>query len=165
MLDFGRMILHGAILSVLASLLLIAVLRFNPRLFLQDYPEEIQKRVPPKSAKEKRQSLLVGIPFLLLVVAVPFLSTLALKQQGGDQVTFMQLFLNAFGVAFLFNLVDLVLLDWFMFCYITPKFLVIPGTEGIAAYKDYAYHFRASLIGTLLSAVAGLVMAGIVWLL
>lgn len=55
--NIGKTMLDGAILSVLASLFLIAVLRFNPRLFLQDYPEDIQKQVPPKTGKEKRQSL------------------------------------------------------------------------------------------------------------
>ena len=165
MLNLGKIILDGAILSVIASLILIAVLRFNPRLFLQDYPEDIQSQVPPKTEKEKRQSLIVGIPFLILVVAVPFISTLTLKRQGAEDVSFLQLFLNAFGVVFIFNLVDLVLLDWLMFCTITPRFVVIPGTEGMEAYKDYAYHFRASMVGTILSVVAGLVIAGVVTLL
>jgi hypothetical protein len=49
-----------------------------------------------------------------------------------------------------------------MFCFITPNFLIIPGTEGMQAYKDYVYHFRAFLIGTILSIAAGLVIAGIV---
>ena len=51
-----------------------------------------------------------------------------------------------------------------MFCAITPKFLVIPGTEGMAAYKDYGYHFRASLIGTVIAGVTGLGIAGLVTL-
>ncbi len=162
MWNIGRTLLEGAILSVLASILLMAILRFNPRLFLQDYPEEIQNQVPPKTENEKRQSLIVGIPFLIVVVAVPFISTLILKRQSGEEVSFLHLFLNAFGIVFIFNLVDLLLLDWLIFCTITPEFLVIPGTEGSEAYKDYGYHFRASITGTILSVVAGLVIAGIV---
>ena len=162
MLNLGMIILYGTVLSVIASIFLIGVLRFNPRLFLQDYPEDIQKQVPPKTAKEKRQSLVVGIPFLFLLIAVPFVSTLTLKQQGGEAISFLSLFLNAFGVMFIFNLVDLLLLDWLMFCFITPSFVIIPGTEGMKEYKDYGYHFRAFLKGTILSVVAGLVIAGIV---
>jgi hypothetical protein len=165
MWNIGRTLLEGAILSAIASILLIAILRFNPRLFLQDYPEEIQNQVPPKTEKEKRQSLIVGIPFLIVVVAVPFVSTLILKLHGGEGVPFLHLFLNAFGVVFIFNLVDLLLLDWLMFCTITPEFLVIPGTEGSEAYKDYGYHFRASITGTILSVVGGLVIAGVVTVL
>ena len=162
MWNIGRTLLEGAILSVIASILLMAILRFNPRLFLQDYPEEIQNQVAPKTETEKRQSLIVGIPFLIVVVAVPFISTLILKRQSGEEVSFLHLFLNAFGIVFIFNLVDLLLLDWLMFCSITPNFVVIPGTEGMPAYKDYGYHFRASITGTILSIVAGLVIAGIV---
>ena len=162
MWNIGRTLLEGAILSVIASILLMAILRFNPRLFLQDYPEEIQNQVAPKTEKERRQSLIVGIPFLIVVVAVPFLSTLTLKHQSGEGVSFLHLFLNAFGIVFIFNLVDLLLLDWLMFCTITPEFVVIPGTEGLEAYEDYGYHLRASIMGTILSIVAGLVIAGIV---
>jgi hypothetical protein len=162
MLNIGKTFLDGIILSVLASTLLIGILRFNPRLFLQDYPDEIQNQVPPKTDQEKRQSLIVGIPFLLLLFVVPFISTLVLKHQSGELFSFFPLFINAFGVVFIFNLVDLLLLDWLLFCFITPSFLVIPGTNGMQAYKDYGYHFRAFLIGTILSIAAGLMIAGIV---
>ncbi len=165
MLSVSKIALDGAVLSILASLFLVAVLRFNPRLFLQDYPEAIQNQAPPKTALEKRQSLLVGVPFLLLLAAVPFLSTLALKRSGLGELSFLQLSLHAFGVVFIFNLVDLLILDWLLFCTITPKFLVIPGTEGISAYKDYLFHFKASLIGTGISIMSGLVIAGIVYFL
>jgi len=162
MFNIRKIVLDGAILSFIASLLLMVSLHLNPRIWLQDYPEEIRNRVPPKTGQEKQLSLIFGIPFLVLLVAVPFISTLALKRQDGGDVSFLQLFLNAFGVAFAFNLVDLLLLDWLMFCTITPKFVVIPGTEGMEEYRDYAYHFKASMIGTVLSIVAGLVIAGIV---
>jgi hypothetical protein len=165
MVGIGKIILDGAILSLLASIFLIAILQFNPRLFLQDYPQTIQSKVPPKTKSEKRQSWIVGVPFLLLLFAVPFISTLSLKNQSGTPATFLQLFLNAFGVAFAFNLVDLVLLDWLVFCTITPKFVIIPGTEGDEGYKDYAFHFRASIVGTIISLVAGLLIAGLVSIL
>jgi hypothetical protein len=162
MIDISKILLDGALLSILASISIIGILRFNPRLFLQDYPDEIQNQVLPKTDQEKRQSLIVGIPFLLLLFVVPLISTLVLKRQSGEMISFFALFLNAFGVVFIFNLVDLLLLDWLIFCFITPNFLVIPGTHGMQAYKDYGYHFRAFLIGTVLSITAGLVIAGIV---
>jgi len=111
MIDISKILLDGALLSILASISIIGILRFNPRLFLQDYPEEIQSGVPPKTNLEKRQSLITGIPFLLLLFAVPFISTLILKRQSGETISFILLFLNAFGVAFIFNLVDLLSAD------------------------------------------------------
>jgi hypothetical protein len=48
---------------------------------------------------------------------------------------------------FVFNVVDWLILDWFMFCTLTPRLVVIPGSEGLAAYKDYGFHFRGFLHG------------------
>jgi hypothetical protein len=49
-----------------------------------------------------------------------------------------------------------------MFCTITPRFVVIPGTEGMAGYKDYVFHLRFFLIGSVISAAGGLVIAALV---
>ena len=164
MINLVKTILDGLLLSIIASFIIIVSLHINPRIWLQDYPKDIQAKVPPKTLSEKRMSLLLGIPFLLVLMLVPFFSTLALKQHNGASSSFIALFFNAFGVAFIFNLVDWLVLDWLMFCRLTPKFLVIPGTEGMAAYKDYRFHFRGFIIGTLLSAIGALIIAGIVYL-
>jgi len=163
MLNIGKLILDGGLLSVLASAYILAVLYVNPRLMLQNYREDIQSRVPEKDEREKRITLLIGAPFMLLVVLVPFLSTLSLKNQLGEP-GFIALFLHAFGVAFIFNLVDLFILDWLLFCLWTPRFIVVPGTEGMPAYKDPIYHLKKALNGTVISIVAGLVIAFLVWL-
>jgi hypothetical protein len=57
-------------------------------------------------------------------------------------VSILEIFLSVAGVVFLFNLVDWLILDWLIVCTITPKFMVLPGTEGMAGYKNYATHFR-----------------------
>jgi hypothetical protein len=107
-------------------------------------------------------SLAVGVPFLTILVAVPFLSTWTLKATHPQSTTFVHLFFHAFGVVFFFNLFDWLLLDWLVFCTLTPRRVVIPGTEGMAGYKDYGHHFRAFLVGTLLALGAGLTMATLV---
>ena len=60
-----------------------------------------------------------------------------------------------------FNVVDLLVLDWPLVA-IVPGFMVLPGTEGSAGYKDYWFHFRGFLIGTVLILVASGLMAGVV---
>ncbi len=161
----SRIIVHGAFLSLVASAFIAITLRINPRIWLQDYPQDIQDRVPPKTAQERRISLLLGIPFLIVLLAVPFASTLTLKYQRGGAVPFLLLFANGFGVSFIFNLVDWLILDWLMLCTITPPFVVIPGTEGASGYKNYAFHFRGFLVGTIFSAIVGAVVAGLTLLL
>ena len=85
MLNFTKILLDGSVLSVLASITILGFLRFNPRLFLQDYPAKIQEQVPPKDDQEKLFSLLLGIPFLTLLLVIPFLSNLSLAKQVGDE--------------------------------------------------------------------------------
>jgi hypothetical protein len=40
--------------------------------------------------------------------------------------------------------------------------MILPGTEGSPGYKDYRFHFRGFLIGTVLILVASAVMAAVV---
>jgi len=152
----------GLILSVPACIVLIALLHANPRWMLQDYPPQIQALAPPRTAQEKRRGLILGLPFLILLIAVPLWSTLSLQLHAGGRAAFADLFLNAFVVLLVFNLVDLLVLDWGLFCTLTPGFLVIPGTEGAAGYKDYGFHLRGAMIGTVFSALGALVLAGLV---
>lgn len=165
MIEITRILTDGAVLSVLASVFIAVTMRLNPRIWLQDYPPDVQARVPPKTEKERRQSLLLGVPFLLLLVAGPVVSTLAWENRMGGEIGFFSLALHAFGVVFVFNLVDLLVLDWLVFCALTPDFVVIPGSEGAEGYQDYGFHFRGFLIGTALSAVTGLIVGAVVWAL
>jgi hypothetical protein len=158
-----KILIDGAILSSLASIWLILTLRVNPRIFLHDYPAKIQEKVPKKTEAERRLSYVFGVPFMLLLLLGSFFSTLSLKEHGN--VHFLPLWLNAAGVVFVFNLVDWLILDWLLFCTLTPHFLVIPGSEEMAEYKDYGFHFRGFLHGTVYSVLGGLVIAGIVSIL
>jgi len=165
MLELGRILLHGAVLSVPASLILMAAVYFNPRFARQDLPKDIQDATPPLSKKEKLQALAFAIPFFALAVLVPFLSGFTLEAPAGGQVPFLVLFLHIFGVIFVFSLFDLLILDCLIYCTITPKFVIIPGTEGFAGYKDYGHQARAHVRGTALQAALALLLAGVIILI
>jgi hypothetical protein len=128
---------------------------------LGDYPPAIQAAVPPRTEAERKLALRLGLPFLLVLILYPFVATFLFHSQSAGQAGFSSLWLYAFLVIFAFNLWDWLVLDWLVFCTITPKWLVIPGSEGHPAYKDYAFHFRGFLIGTVFSAALGLIVAGI----
>ncbi len=165
MLAFDQILMHGIILSVPGSLILMAAVYFNPRFARKDLPKEIQDATPPLNRKEKLQALAFTIPFLALLVFVPLFSGFTLEAPGGGEVPFTILSLHIFGVLFVFNLVDLLILDCLIYCTITPKFVVIPGTEGLAGYKDYGHQIRAHVRGTALLAVLALLLAGVVVLM
>lgn len=162
MLDIGRILVHGALLSVLASLVLMSAVIFNPRFALKDLPRDIRESVPPLTKRETLQALIFFLPFMALIVGIPVLSALGLEAEGAADVSFGALFVHILGVLFVFFVVDLVVLDWLIYCTITPKRLVIPGTEGMAGYKDYLHHLRAHARGAVWLAIAALVLAAIV---
>lgn len=162
MVIWGKLILDGLILSLLATVVIGVSIWINPRLWLQDYPKDIQALVPPKTTKEKQQTNWIAIPFFLILFGIPFISTFTLKQLNNGNISFLLLFVNAFGVFWIGNLFDLLIVDWLIVCTVTPKFIFIPGTEGAAGYKNYAFHFRGFLIGTVISVVVGIIIAGIV---
>ena len=158
---WSRTLTDGTVLSVVGTAIIFASLRANPRIWLNDFPPDIRAAVPPKTADEKRQSLMWGIPFLACLVGIPAMSTVWLERQE-PSAGFAALFLNAWGVGLIFNAVDLLFIDWLVLCYITPRSLVIPGTEGMNGYKDYGHHFRGFLIGTVASAMLALLITSIV---
>jgi hypothetical protein len=97
---------------------------FNPRFALKDLPRDIRESVPPLTKRETLQALIFFLPFMALVVGIPFLSALGLEAEGAADVSFGALFVHILGVLFVFFVVDLVVLDWLIYCTITPKRLV-----------------------------------------
>ncbi|WP_163857214.1 nitroreductase [Paenibacillus elgii] len=156
MLNFSQIFIEGMLLSIFFCIVIVGMLVYNPRLLLNDYPQSIQLSVPPKTSKETKLSKAIGAPFASLLMIAPFISTLYC-----DEISFMVSFLHPFLVFIIVSLVDLVVLDWLMFCFITPDFLIIPGTKGMKDYKNYQFHFIAFLKGTVVYGVLCIIVAGI----
>lgn len=164
MFDLPLFLVHASLYVGLATIFLLGLVLYSPRLMLQDYPPAIKAIVPPKTEQEKRLSTWLGLPFLLVLLVFPVYATFIYQAQN-EGAGFFSLWLYAFGIAFAFNLWDWLALDWLVFCTLTPRQFVIPGSEGHPAYKDYFFHFRGFLIGTVFSVLMGLIAAGIVALL
>jgi hypothetical protein len=156
LLDTARIVRDGALLSVVASTYLLLLLRFNPRVFLRHYPKEIREIVPPKSEKERRISILLG-----LLIGAPFTSALFWRAATLESHSFWELFAYAFGVLFIFGLVDLFILDWLIVCWFKPRWLIIPGAEHIVISKPYLHHFKGFLVGTVGSVIVSLAIAAL----
>ena len=118
-----RTLRDGATLSLLASAYLLVLLRFYPRMFLRHYPREVQAIVPPKSAQEQRTSLVLG-----LLLAVPYGAALLWRTATLGTHAFWDIFFYTFGVLSLFNLTDLLILDWLIVCRLKPRWATLPGT-------------------------------------
>jgi hypothetical protein len=156
-MDMTRILRDGALMSLLGSTYLLVLMRFQPRIFLRHYPKQITEIVPPKSKKERRMSVLLG-----LLIVIPFGSALLWRTATLGSHSLWELFAYSFGVLFIFNLADLLILDWLIVCWFNPSWMILPGTEHVVIPKQYFHHFKGFLIGTVGLGIVGLVIAALV---
>jgi hypothetical protein len=162
-LSFKRILVDGTILSVLLSIIIYGSLYVNPLMWISDYPPDIQAAVGDVDVP-LAQRLVVGVLLFGIVVGVPLRSNARLRRQSGGELSFWAAFVNSALIFFFFAVWDLLILDWLIFVTIQPDFIVIPGTEGLAGYKDYWFHFEASFLGWaqwISILVGGLLLAGL----
>ena len=167
MLNWMMILTHGAAYSVVGSIYLVILLLIDNRMFLTkgDYPDDVLAAVPPRTKVETRKAAILSTPWLLWSLAVPVWSAFQFVAQSTVKPPFWAISLHAFLIFFSFWLVDLVVLDILMFATFTPKFIVIPGTEGFPGYKKIDWHLRGHFKkGLPLLLVLGLVIGGIAWL-
>jgi hypothetical protein len=160
----AHLITHGLFFTfiVIGYLLLVMILT-GPRIWgYADYPEVIKNKVPPQTRREKLLATLIGLPWFVFVLGFPIFSTYALKFKLGDEIPFLTAFLNVFVLSMLVTLSDLIILDWLIVSKITPKFVIIPGSEK-ADYKDFSHHYKAHARATIGVILICFIIAGIVW--
>lgn len=156
-----NILIEGLIYSVVLGVIITTSQLFNARLWLNDYPEAIQNTVAKRTNKEKIMKIVIGIPFILIMFGYPVYSTYVLKKTLGLEYNFWYGFINTLAIGSAFNLFDLLILDWLIFCYVNPKFLILEGTKDMKEYKDYNFHFKAAIKGFIIS----LVFSGVVALI
>jgi len=150
-------------MNLLLTIVIYGSIYVNPLFWVSDYPPDIQEAVGPVDVPIG-QKLVVGAILLCIVVGVPFYSNAKLRRQNKGELSFPAAFANSALIAFFFAAWDLLVLDWLIFVTIQPDFIVIPGTEGLAGYKDYWFHFEVSFLGWtqwISILVAGLVLGGL----
>lgn len=155
-------ILYGLVLSVLFTLLLLGAVFMNVEIMQNDYPPDVKKAYgAEKNPRTRVQRRVFSLLFLAALFGVLCYSMVNLRQSTPVEFNFLTLFVLVFIEIFTFNLWDLLVIDWLIFNTLQPKFIFLPGTEGMAGYKDYYFHFRGFLTGIAFSVVAALVLAGI----
>ena len=157
----GTAAAYGGVLSVMMSILIVGSLRLSPESWIGDYPKDIQEKYGPISERSQRLKWVFGLPILILPLLFGWVLLLRLQEIAGSPVLYWPVALAVFVMWMVFNLVDLLVIDWLFFVYLQPDFVVLPGTEGMAGYSDYWFHFRAFLVGVVLCTGAALAVASV----
>jgi len=155
---------HGLLFALVVNgYLLVMMLTTSPRVWgYADYSEAIKAKVPPQTREERRLALIVGLPWMVFTLGFPIFSSYVLKSRLGGELPFWTAFLNVFILVLLATVGDLVILDWLIVSTITPKFVIIPGTDK-ADYADFSHHYRGHARAVVPLLLVCAVIAGVVW--
>ena len=155
-------LLYGIILSSVLFTLILGLVRINPEIMLKDYPPDIQAKYGPMSEQSKRQRIPVAIIVIVVLLGIVTLSFQGVSADPQGDLSFFTTFIHLFVMFSAFNLLDWLVLDWLIVVTIRPSFMILPGTEGLAGYKDYGFHFRGFLIGIVITLVTSILVAAVV---
>lgn len=151
----------GLIWSVMWSVYVFLILKCYPFSMLHDYPKDIQAAAAidkPTKEQEKATKRFGAVGGLIIFVVLLLFGLLRFYT---EQVSFVQVLIYLFIVAMTWNVVDLLVMDWLIVCTITPKWVVIRGTEDCKGYKDYLFHFKGFLIGCVYTTIMAVLFSGI----
>lgn len=154
-------LIYGLIWSVIWSVYVFLILKFYPFSMLHDYPKDIQAAATiekPTKAQEQAAKRFGAVGGLIIFGV---LLAFGLLRFHSEQASFLQVLQYIFIIAMTWNVIDLLVMDWLIVCTITPKWIVIKGTEGCNGYKDYFFYFKGFLIGCVYTTIMALLFSGI----
>ncbi|MEM7803256.1 MAG: hypothetical protein AAF633_28960 [Chloroflexota bacterium] len=156
-------ILFGFLCSAIISVFIMLSFKREPRLWLHDFPKEMQAVVPPKTDAEKRLGIIWFIPITGSMFCLPL--AVALWRHQVYDFTYLDAFVFISIMMLIFNVVDLVILDWLISVWWNPVWMRIEGTEEVVHYNSYWFHFKGFVIGLfILSIGAALISLLFIWL-
>lgn len=155
LLEIG--LVWGTVFGVVFSAAMLVIGKINAEMILNDYPPDIRARYGTMSDATRKQANWITLPLLATLGLVVALGLGQLRSLSGE-LTFMETLIVSTVIFQMWNLLDLILLDWFLLMTLKPKFMILPGTEGMAGYRDYGFHFRKFLNGIVLTFILALVV-------
>lgn len=160
---FQSGLIYGLALSLTLTAIMIISGVLAADMWVGDYPPDIRQKYGPMSPRAARLRPAVAVLFFSAILVILFLGLFNVRAGRGD-LPFIAALVFAVTVLLVFNVFDLLVLDWLFFCTIQPRQMVLPGTEGMAGYRNYRFHFVGFLKGLGFCTVGGLLVAGL-WMI
>ena len=159
---FYDALLYGLALSAVLTVLTVISGAIALDMFVDDYPPDVKQKYGPMSARAARLRPFVATLLFLTILGIPIVGLFGLQTKFLT-VSFLSAVVFASIAILVFNVFDLLILDWLFFCTIQPRSMVLPGTEGMAGYHDYRFHFLGFLKGLRFNVVVGSLIA-VLWI-
>lgn len=161
MLNLQLLFTDGILLTIIFSVFVVGTLFWKPRMWLHDFPADIQALIPPKTDHEKRLTIYMAIPFFIILFAGLALTAYRYGSANG----FLAMAVHVYLVWQIVNLIDLLIIDWCGMMLIDPTNPPFPGTEGAKGYRDFRFHFIGFIKGSVMGIVLALMITGVVFTL
>ncbi len=162
-----RLFVDGLVLSALFSIVVLGSVGLNPAIWLDDYPPDVRAAIGDSMPQPRALQVVIGALLVLVIIGGLIWSLCRLDSELGG-IGFGSASLHTFLIFWIINTADVVVVDWLFFMILFRNWVVLPGTEGLAGYDDYFFHFKGSFLSLapwagsfVLSVVAG---AGWWWL-
>jgi hypothetical protein len=158
-----KAVIHGAVWSVLFVLGLILLSKYYPHTLVHNYPKELQKlaKVPIKGTK-KGVFLLSSIIWIFILGYYFFAVLLVFKN---NNTQYIDVLIFSFVFFMMWNIFDLLVVDWIIFCTIQPPFMILEGTKGHPEYKNYKFHFIGFLKGIIIMSIGTILFGSLAYLI
>jgi hypothetical protein len=137
--------LYGGLVTVLTSVLILASLAHNPRIWLGDAPQEMQDALPPLSKAENRLRGVWSIPIIGSMLLL--LPLIAIWRNQFYDFSYFEGFVFLWIGLMLFNLVDLVIIDWIIIVWWQPTWTTFPDAAHLMHTNTFRHHFNGFLTG------------------
>ncbi len=155
-------LVYGVVLFIVLVAMIFPTVLIAPDMMVGDYPPDIKAKYGPMSPRAARLRPYVAVLIFLAAIVIPLIGLFSLRTSVG-QIPFLPAFVFLLLVLLIFNVLDLLVLDWLIVCTIQPRMMILPGTEGMAGYRDYRFHFIGFLKG-LVFCTAGALIIALLWL-
>ena len=154
-----RFLKDAAIYNGLITTIMLSSVFHNKEIWVHDYPPDIKEKYGPVSEEARQLARLWAIPFFVVILGWVIFATLRLKKANNGRLSFKDAFKYIYLLFMSFWTYDLIIMDWLIFSTIQPSFIILPGTEGMAGYKDYAFHLKVSWPFILIMAIPSAIIA------
>lgn len=158
----GQAVLYGLALSVAFTVVLMIGYLVAPDFLVHDYPPAIRDRYGPESRRGKRMTTIASIVFALTILAALSTELLAIRVRTGAPLSFGAAFVAVEVLLMTGNAFDLLVIDLLVIVVLLPHIVVLPGTEGMAEYRDWRFHMVGFAKGTVMMSVLAVVTAAVV---
>ncbi len=153
-------IMHGLIYAGGFALIILISVLINPRIWMQDFPEELKGSIPPKSNKEVKQTFVTGFLFALFIIGFPLYSISVLVTGTAFAANFLSLFIHAFSVMMICNTIYWIVFDIIIFNLIISRIRTVPGIKKMFKFSGWRRQVFGILVGSLM---CGIISSFITW--